>query len=346
MKKINFILLTLTSFLLQLSGFDINYFKKEHQPSWVYLRTAENLKEKGDYAQAIIHAKKARKSYINEKLAKYFEELREEHQDKTSYEILKIVDHKEEELKINDDYPAYHELLGDLYVLTDFLSEAEKEYQLALKQKAFLEYPDKILELKYKLADVYHRNHQYELEDLVYREIVEGYFAQKNIEYWNRMRYNIRKDQTLSHVFRIYRNEGIKYLKALYKIGFRSALLKRKDESLFYLANAAITWMTFNNDYVKQFYFDFQYAGPIDFINYITNKNVYEYYSDNDIMNEIMFYIGYNFYLNNEAEIMDHFFQLANKFSLTNEQREEMDDRIYYLLTHPGHMITYDEILD
>ena len=318
---------------------------KSDDPSWVYLKRAENMKENGEYSLAIIQAKKARMKYLNEEINKYYEKIREIHRDKIEYELKKMVDKKREELLRNDNYPQYHELMGDLYVLTNFLDEAEKEYKIALSQKNNFAYPHKSIEIKYKLADIYSKKNNYELQDIIYREITEGFFNKKNDSFWNRIKINIKNDLTLNHVFRIYRIDGIEYLEAIYKIGRRSALLRRKnEESLFYLANAAIVWMTYYSNLIKKHHFDFQYSNPTDFINYISKDRLYEYETKEYIIDEIFFFIGYVFHVENELEIRDYYFKLALIFSKGTKREEELKKRINYFNFDKDYILSYDEI--
>lgn len=317
----------------------------EEEPSWVYLKKAENYKEKRDYAEAIIQARKARKCYIEEKLELYYKFIQKVETDKTAYEQKKMVQEREIELKENDNYPQYHELMGDLYVLSNFLQEAENEYRIALSQKDYFDYEDKWMEIKYKLADVYLYTEKYEMADMVYREIVEGFFDQKNKDYWNRIKYNIRNDETLKHVFRIYRLDGIIYLKALYMIGRRSAILQRKYESLFYLSCATIVWMTYYGDLIKQNQYSFQYTNPVDFINYVTKKNLYQYMSSSDfIIDKIIFFIGYNYQVDGDEEVKEYFFDLAKIFSSGTDHEKTMTDMVEYFKINPEHRLTFNEI--
>lgn len=319
---------------------------EKSEPSWTYLKRAENLKEQGNYAAALIEAKRAKVKFIEEKLNVYYEMIREKYREKTAYELKKMVRAMEKELKLNDNYPQFHELMGDLYTLTDFLVEAEKEYKIALSQKEFFDYPDKVLEIKYKLAAVYGMQNRYDLEDIAYREILTSYEALKPADFWARIRVNIRKDQTLSHVFRIYRVDGIQYLQALYKVGRRSALLKRRDDALFYLSNAAIVWMTYYNELIKKRDMNFQYTAPVDFINYVTKNNLFEYISEDYLIHEIMFYTGYCYFVNGDEQIMRLYFDLAKMFSKGTDKEEEIADRIAFLLDNRDHRMTYDEIID
>lgn len=318
---------------------------KLSEPSWIYLKRAENLKENGEYSQAIIEVKKARMKFIDEKIEKYHESIRELNRDKIDYELKKMVDKKREELLLNDNYPQYHELMGDLYFLTNFLDEAEKEYKIALNQKTFFEYPHKYLEINYKVADIYNRKNNYELQDIIYREITGGYFAKKNNEYWDRIKVNIKNDMTLNHVFRIYRIDGIEYLEALYKIGRRSAILRKKnDESLFYLANAAIVWMTYYSNLIKKYHFDFQYSNIYDFINYISKDRLYEYDTKEYIIDEILFFIGYVHHVGNQYKIRDYYFNLAIIFSKGTEREDELKKRIDYFKLDKDYVLSLEEI--
>ena len=294
---------------------------KNDDPSWVYLKKAENLKENGEYSLAIIEARKARMKYLDEEINKYYASIKNIYTDRIEYELKKMVTKKRDELLLNDNYPQYHELMGDLYVLTNFLDEAEKEYKIALSQKSSFAYPQKYIEIKYKIADIYGKKNNYELQDIVYREITEEYFNKKSDSYWNRIKINIKDDLTLNHVFRIYRIDGIEYLEAIYKIGRRSALLRRKnEESLFYLANAAIVWMTYYSNLIKKYHIDFQYSNPSDFINYISKDRLYEY------------------------EIRDYYFKLALIFSKGTKREEEMKKRIDYFNLDKDYILSYDEI--
>ncbi len=319
--------------------------KKNNDPSWVYLKNAENLKEKGEYSSAIIEARKARMKYIDEQINKYYKEIREIHRDKIEYELKKMVDKKREQLLLNDNYPQYHELMGDLYSLTNFISESEKEYKLALSQKKYFAYPDKNIEIKYKIANIYSKKNNYELQDIVYREITKEYFNKKNVSYWDRIKINIKNDLSLSHVFRIYRIEGIEYLEALYKIGRRSAMLRRKnEESLFYLVNAAIVWMTYYSELIRKYHFEFQYSNPTDFINFISKDRLYEYETEEYIIDEIFFFIGYVFHIENEYEMRDYYFKLSLIFSKGTKREEEMKKRIEYFKIDKDYILTFEEI--
>ncbi|HOV13241.1 MAG TPA: hypothetical protein PK771_03065 [Spirochaetota bacterium] len=221
MSKINFVIifLFLTFFLYSQ--------KSKDEPSWIYLKKAENLKSQMDYATALTMARKAKQVRIQEKLDIYRDDVFKKQRDKTEYEIKKMVAQKREQLIENDDYPEYHELMGDLYYLTGFLSESIKEYKTTILQKNSFEYPQKLVEVKYKLANVYEKVFDYELSDIIYREITEMFFKKRKQDFWNRIQLNIKDDPTLEKVMRIYRVDGIEYLKALYKVGKRSALIGR-----------------------------------------------------------------------------------------------------------------------
>jgi|GEM_PF-1194976 len=333
--------------LLHLFLFNINPKDKNvSEPSWVYLKKAENLKEKGEYSLAIIEARKSREIFINEKLELYYEEIRDLHRDKIEYELITMKKEKEQELLQNDNYPQYHELMGDLYVLTNLMEEAENEYKTALAQKKYLEFPQKALEIKYKIAEIHNKKSEFELADIVYREILKDYFELKHKEYWDRIRENINKDKTLEYVFKIYRIEGMEYLKALYMIGRRAAILQRKKEAMFYLVNAAIVWMTHYSNLIKKYHFDFQYSNPTDFINYIAKRKIYEYESEELLMDEILFFIGYIYYLDKDAKLYDYFFNLAKIFSKNTNKEIEIKNRIDYLLKVKDHIITYEELMN
>lgn len=338
--RIIFLYLFLFLFLLSFSLFS------QEEPYWVYLKRAENLKQKGYFAEAIIEARKSKKAFIEEKLKKYYEKIKNENRNLIEYELTKMVEEKEKELRQNDDFPQYHELLGDLYIITDFLDEALNEYEEALSQREFFEYPQKYIEIKYKIAGIHNKKMNYELEDIYYREIAGEYLSKKNKEYWARVRFNIKNDPSLSRVFRIYRIDGIEYLQALYKIGRRSALLERNSDALFYLANAAIVWMSYYSKLIKKYHYDFQYASPTDFINYITKKQIYEYQSEDYIIDEILFFIGYVYRLEGQNDIRDHYYNLAMIFSKGTKREKDIKNLIEYLKKDEDHILTYEELLN
>lgn len=314
------------------------------EPSWVYLKRAENLKDQGDYSTAIIEARKAKVAFFNERVAEYYEKMKQIHTDKTDYEIKKIVNGKKEELLKDDTFPAYHELVGDLYVLTGFLEEADDEYHIALKAKPYFDYPQKELEIKYKLADVYEKNLDFDLADVVNREICQDFFASKDQEFWARLKHNIKTDPSLSHVFRIYRLEGIEYLRALYKIGRHSALLQRKDDSLFYLSVATIVWMTNCCDLVKRNVYDFSYAGPTDFIAVLKDISEYQYVTDETIIEEILFYIAYAYHIDNNFKIRNNYIELAETFAQNSSKRNKIAILCETLRRNDNHILSYEEI--
>ncbi|OHD15293.1 MAG: hypothetical protein A2086_00840 [Spirochaetes bacterium GWD1_27_9] len=321
--------------------------QQKDEPSWVYLKKAENLKEQGEYALAVIEARKAKQIFVMEKIENLYEKLREEEKDKTNYELKKIIEEKRLELMQNDNYPQYHEIMADLYVLTNFLSEAEREYKIAIDQKKYFDYPQKLLEIKYKLASVYEQQLNYDLADITYREIVIDYFKKKKNDFWDRIRFNIKQDISLVHTFRIYRVDGIEYLKALYKIGKRASLIQKKEEALFFIANAGIVWMTYYSNLIKKEKYDFQYASPVDFINYVTKKNIGEYISEKDyLIDEIMFFIGYLELLYNEDDIAKHYFDLAIMFSKGTKRENEIKSRIDYFKRDRNHILSYEELID
>lgn len=313
-------------------------------PSWVHMKRAENLKESGEIALALTEARKARNKYIEEMLADFYEKAAIENPYLTKYELGKLRKQKELELKKNDIYPAYHEIAGDLYVMSDFLEEAIKEYKETLNQKKYFDYKDKEIEVKYKLADAYGKSGMPELEDSVYREICSGFFLQKKDEYWNRVRENIRKDLTLDHVFKVYRFEGIKYLKALYMVGRRCAVLQRNEESLFYLSSAAIVWMTYYSGMIKEQNDIFQYEGPSDFINYIKNNVHLEFMKDNYVIDFIMFYIGYNAHVSRDYAIMKYYFDLSRAFSVAGGRSDEIRDMVSFLSKNKNYLMNFSEM--
>lgn len=316
------------------------------EPSWVYLKRAENLIEKREYALAIIEAKKAKRAFIDERLKRYYEEIREKHKNKIEFELLTMVKKKESELIANDDYPQYHEIMGDIYVKTGMLEQGIDEYKRALSQKKLFEYPEKEIELKYKIADVYNIQKEYEVAEVYYMEILEWYFRKKPQEYWNRIKFNIKEDATLSRVFKIYRIDGIEYLEALYKVGRRNAILQRKEDALFYLANAAIVWMTYFSNVIKRYHYEFQYSNPTDFINYISKKRLYEYESKDFLMDEIFFFIGYIYLLSGEEKIKDHYFNLSKIFTKGTKKEEEINSRIEYFKINKEYRLRIDEFLN
>jgi hypothetical protein len=319
--------------------------QKQDDPSWVYLKRAENLKEKGEYANAIVEARKSKNAFIGEKLEEYKTRMLETERDKTDYEIRKILEKQRTIWMTADDYPAYHELMGDLYVLTDFLSEAQKEYKTALEQKKFFEYAQKNLEIKYKLAEVYEKSVNYEAADILYREIADEYLKKRDSEIWFRFREYVRKDTSMIHIFRIFREDGMEYHKALYKIGRRSALMERYDDAMFYLANAAVVYMKYNSDVIKKRDYEFSYEGPLDFVEFFSRKD-YDgmfsfkpYYAD-----EILFYLGYANQKKNEYRIADYFYDLSLTYGRFADKANDLQYRIEYLKKNRNHKITYSEI--
>jgi hypothetical protein len=342
MNNIKFFFLVASIFILS------NLFCEDAttDPSWVYLNRAENLKEKKDYAMALIEAKKARQEFIKEKLDIYNDQIREKYKNKVAYELTNMIRDKEKELIANDNYPQYHELAGDIYVLTGMLDVAEKEYKSALSQSKYFEFQQENIEIKYKLAGLYHKKLDFELEDITYREITKEFFDKKAPEFWDRLQKNINDDPTLSRVFKIYRIDGIEYLEALYKIGRRSAMLQRKSEALYFLSISADIWMTYNASLIKKTNFDFQFASPEDFINYISKKRIFEYNEEQNQMDYILFFIGYVFLLDKQDKIKDHFFNLALIFSKNTSMEEEIKKRIDYFKKDENHILTYDEFLN
>jgi len=321
--------------------------KRVDEPSWVYLKKAENLKEKGEYSEAVLIARKAKEVHVKEELEKFYEEIREREKEKTDYEIRKIVEAKRTELMQNDTFPDYYELMGDLYVLTNFLKEAEREYRKAIEQKKSFEYPKKLLELKYKLCDVYEKEQNYETADIVYKEIVEGYLKRKDNDFWKRLKGYVAQDSSLTRIFRLYREDGIEYYKAFYKIGRRSAILQRPDDALFYLANAGVILMTFNSGFIKKLDFHFQYSGPVDFLPYTVKNNLEENLNGKgSSFSEMLFFIGYANKLKNKDKIKDFYYDLALKFSKGTKLESELKNRIKYLSVDKNHFLSYEELLD
>jgi hypothetical protein len=341
----NYRLLIIIIFIL--SNFCLFAQGKKDDPSWVYLQRAENLKEKGDYSNAIIEARKAKLKFINERLDEYYNELRSTNRDKTDYEIKKIVEKKRTEMATDDNFPRYHEIMGDLFILTNFLSEAEKEYKKALLQKTFFEYKEKEIELKYKLASVYEKLMNFEVADIIYREIALVYLNKRNPAVWSRYKDYISKDSSLDHIFRIFKEEGIEYQEALFKIGRRSAILGRYDDALFYLSNSAIVFMTYNSDTIRKTEYNFQYSGPVDFINYLTRKDFAEYFSfDSYYFDEILLFIGYVNQKKGENTIASYYYDLSLTFSKMNKRVNEIKYMVEYLKKNKDHNITYEEIKD
>lgn len=342
MKKINLVA------VFCVLSFSLLFGLEAKDPSWVYLKRAENWKDKGDYINAMSEARKAKARYIEEVLEVYWQELLQKHPEETDYELKKLLKQKEQQLKVTDNYPQYHNVMGDLYIQTNFLQEAEAEYKLVLEQQKFLDYPDQVIEVQYKLAALYSSRGNLDLEEMIYREIASGFFVQRNQEYWNRIRYNIREDITLSHAFKIYRLEdGMKYFHALYKIGKREAIAQRVNDSLFYLSCAAIVWMTYFSQEIRKDQSGFQYDGPSQFLNYLNNPAFSMDIVGNDfLMDKVMFYIGYNYFLNREYKIMSHYFDLAIAFADKIGRGNLIRDRVNYLNQNRSHILTYKELLD
>lgn len=337
MRKTNLLIL----FLLQgLWGFAAN------DPSWVHLKRAENLTAKGEYSEAMSEVRKARACHIDEALMRYWNKLVVENPDKTEYELKKLLQKEEQKLKVSDNYPQYHNIVGDLYVKTNFLSEAEREYKLVLEQQDFLDYPDEILNVHYKLAELYSVRGDLDLEEMTYLKIISEFIATKKESYWERIRYNIRQDITLSHIFKVYRlDNGMKYFNALYNIGRHAAIAQKRDESLFYLGCAAIVWMTHFSDEIRKSQPDFHYTGPVNFINYINNPAFKIVLTEDFVFDKLMFFIGYNHFLNGNVQERDHYFNLAKSFAAKTGRENAVGDFIDYLVAHPEHVLTYQEIL-
>ena len=313
------------------------------EPSWVYLKRAENLSHKGEYAQAIIEARKARDAQFNERVEEYYQQMKAIYKEKTDYEVRKIVNEKKSDFLNEDTFPQYHELLGDLYVATGFLDEAEDEYRLALKSKAYFEYSQAELEIKYKLSDVYGKKLDFDLQDITNREICENFFASKEKDLWNRIKFNIKTDPSLSHVFRVYRLEAIEYMKALYSIGKHAVMQQRKDDGLFYLTLATIVWMTSCSDLIKRNVYDFSYAGPTDFIVVLNDIQKYQYVTDETIIEEILFYIGYAYHIDHNYKIRDNYLELAETFAANSAKRNKISILCETLRRDSSHKLTYEE---
>ncbi|HPO49885.1 MAG TPA: hypothetical protein PLO89_06115 [Spirochaetota bacterium] len=341
MSKISFIL------LFFITAFCIHSQNSKYEPSWIYLKKAENFKEKRDYASALTMARLAKQVRIEEKLESYKKELYDKHKDKTEYEIKKIVAGKKDALIESDNYPEYHELVGDLYYLTGFLEEAIKEYKITVEQKNFFEYSEKIIEVKYKLGNVYEKIFDYELADIVYREIVDIFIKKRKDDFWDRIKINIKDDPTLEKVMRIYRIEGMEYMKAFYKVGKRASIIGRSKEALFYLSVACVLWMTHRGSEIKKERFDFQYSNLLDFLNLVTKKEFKDYVTDkNYLIDETLFFIGYSCSQENEDISAIRYYDLAKKFSVGSKREESINNRIEYLKNSPEHRLSYDEVID
>ena len=313
------------------------------EPSWVYLKRAENLKHKGEYAQAILEARRAKAAQFNERVEEYYQLMKSVHKDKTDYEVRRIVNDKKDDFLEEDTFPQYHELMGDLYVATGFLDEAEDEYRAALQAKAYFEYPQKGLEIRYKLSDIYEKKLDFDLQDIMNREICEDFFASKDKDLWQRIKFNIKTDPSLSHVFRVYRLEGIEYMKALYSIGKHAVMQQRKDDGLFYLTLAAIVWMTSCSDLVKRNVYDFSYAGPTDFIVVLNDIAKYQYVTDETIIEEILFYIGYAYHIDHNYKIRDNYLELAQTFASNSSKRNKIGILCETLRRDANHILRYEE---
>ena len=340
---------TILFFILSFIFFNISAEEiKKDEPSWVYLKRAENLKEKGEYALAVTEANYAKRVYINEKLATYYDTLRNDikNRNMTDYEIKKVVEEKRKAVMVDDEYPAYHELLGDLYVLTGFLDEADREYKKAISQKDFFEYSEKLIEIKYKQADIYKKRNEFDIASVVYGEIIANYLSLRKSEFWDRIRLNIKDDPSLERCFRIYRIEGIQYMRALFEQGKRSALLQRPDDALFYLVNAAIVWMTYYDSLIKNYQNSFQYTNPIDFISYLSNKRINKNISQEDsaIIDDIMFFLGYSSLLKDNEDIANYYFDIAIAFSKNSGRENEITNKVEYLRRNKDYRITYSEL--
>jgi len=330
--------------LLNINGEEI----KKDEPSWVYLKRAENLKEKGEYALAVTEANYAKRVYINERLAIYYDSLRNDirNRNMTDYEIKKIVEEKRKTIMIDDEFPAYHELLGDLYVLTGFLDEADREYKKAISQKDFFDYNEKIIEIKYKQADVYKKKNDFDIASVVYSEIVANFLSLKKRDFWDRIRINIKEDPSLERCFKIYRIDGIQYMVSLFEQGKRAALLQRPDDALFYLVNAAIVWMTYYDSLIKKYQNSFQYTNPIDFINYLSDKRINRNISKEDraIIDDIMFFLGYASLLKDNEDIANYYFDIAIAFSKSSGRENEITNRVEYLKRDKNYRFVYSEL--
>ncbi|MBP5706375.1 MAG: hypothetical protein J6W76_03740 [Spirochaetales bacterium] len=313
------------------------------EPSWVYLKRAENLKHKGEYAQAILEARKAKSAQFNERVEEYYQLMKSVHKDKTDYEVRRIVNDKKSDFLEEDTFPEYHELMGDLYAATGFLDEAEDEYRAALKAKAYFEYSQKELEIKYKLSDIYEKKLDFDLQDITDREICEDFFASKDKDLWQRIKFNIKTDPSLSHVFRVYHLEGIEYMKALYAIGKHAVMQQRKDDGLFYLTLATIVWMTSCSDLIKRNVYDFSYAGPTDFIVVLNDIQKYQYVTDETIIEEILFYIAYAYHIDHNYKIRDNYLELAETFAANSAKRNKISILCETLRRDSSHKLTYEE---
>ena len=74
--------ISLTFFFIFITVLLNSQIKKE-EPSWFYLKKAENFKEQKDYATALTMARKAKQVHIQEKLDIYSEEMLKTHREKT-----------------------------------------------------------------------------------------------------------------------------------------------------------------------------------------------------------------------------------------------------------------------
>ncbi len=338
-------------FILSFAVFNITSQEvQKDEPSWVYLKRAENLKDRGEYALAMIEANTAKRVYINERLGAYYTKLRDDvkNRNMTDYEVKKVVEEKRKSIMVDDEYPSYHELMGDLYLLTGFLEEADREYKKALSQKAFFDYDEKLIEIKYKQADVYKKKNDFDIASVVYSEIINKYLSLKKREFWDRVRLNIKEDPSLERCFRIYRIDGIQYMKALFEQGKRAALLQRPDDALFYLVNAAVVWMTYYDSLVKQYQDSFQYTNPIDFINYLSDKRINKNISTEDraIIDDIMFFLGYASLLKDNEDIATYYFDIAITFSKNSGREAEITNRVEYFKIDKKYRIMYSELKD
>ena len=63
------------------------------------------------------------------------------------------------------------------------------------------------------------------------------------------------------------------------------------------------------------------------------------------VFDKLMFYIGYNHFLNGNIQERDYYFGLAKSFAAKVGRVNMINDQIDYLIAHPDHVLTYQEIL-
>ncbi len=266
----------------------------EDKPLWVEFQEAKDLYERGDFQEA---------------LGFYLDVT-----------------------KSNTPYPEAEYMIGLLYLEEGELALAKEQVKKAISLSHYLQFPEELLEYRYKLAQIYLLQEDYDnyiltLNEIIGREEIDLAEVRDQKAYFDTL-----IDSGLNRVLHLYRKKADNVLDARVKLGYYYNSIGKYKESVNYLLSPLIAFISEVIDDNILIDREYIFTSVEIFLKEISNnKRALNYFNEHEVF-KVFYYTGESLYGMDQTERAFEIWNFLAESSIDsmwiNKARQQLDNPV------------------